>query len=222
MKKKFMAGLLAMVFVFSVFTLNGCNSNKIVIGSKDFNESIVLGEIFAQLIEVKTEIKVERKLNLGGTFVCFEAMQKGNIDLYPEYTGTGIASHLKMNVISDPDECYDVCKEEFNKQFDISWLKPFGFNNTYAIAVTSEVATTYNLTKCSDLSKIVDGKKVAEYLKFGAEHEFYGREDGFENFCKIYGLVFKGEPEKMMVALKYKAMGENKMDIMMHLQQMLK
>jgi len=210
MKKKLMAGLLVMVFVFSVFTFSGCgNENQIIIGTKDFNESIVLGEIFAQVIEAKTDISVKRKLNLGGTFICFEAIKKGDIDLYPEYTGTGITAHLKLPVISDTEEGYNVCKDEFDKQFNIAWLDPLGFNNTYAIAVTKEIAAEYNLSKCSDLKV----NNASQNISFGGEHEFFNRPgDGFDGFCDLYDVSFKGDTIKMNVALKYKAIGDNEMD----------
>lgn len=89
--------------------LTGCSSsNTVTVGSKDFSENIVLGEIFAQLIEAKTDLKVIRKLNMGGTFVNFEAIKNGQIDLYPEYTGTALTAQLKMDVITDADETYRI------------------------------------------------------------------------------------------------------------------
>jgi len=120
--------------------LTGCSSsNTVTVGSKGFSENIVLGEIFAQLIEAKTDLKVIRKLNMGGTFVNFEAIKNGQIDLYPEYTGTALTAQLKMDVITDADETYRIVSEEFDKQFNIKWLKPLGFNNTYTLAVTNEI-----------------------------------------------------------------------------------
>jgi osmoprotectant transport system substrate-binding protein len=149
----------------------GCSGKKTVaIGSKDFSENIVLGEIFAQLIEAETDIKVIRKLNMGGTFVCFEALKKGDIDIYPEYTGTGLTAQLKMNVITDSDEAYRVVAEEFDGQFDVKWLQPLGFNNTYTLAVTDEVYRRYGVETYSDLAEI------SENLVFGAEHEFFDRQ----------------------------------------------
>ncbi len=205
MRKK-MISLLSLLLVGGIL-LTGCSSSdKIVVGSKDFSENIVIGEMLAQLIETHTDLKVDRRLNMGGTFVCFEAVKKGEIDLYPEYTGTGLTAQLKMDVISDPDETYRIVKEEFDKQFDIKWLEPFGFNNTYAIAVTSELAGQYNLTNCSDLAPISD------QLVFGAEHEFFNRQDGYDGFIDLYGITFK-EVAKMNVSLKYQAIGDGKMEV---------
>lgn len=182
-------------------------SNTITVGSKDFGENIVLGEMLAQLVEHDTDLKVNRKLNMGGTFVCFEAMKSGQIDVYPEYTGTGLTAHLKMDVITDPDESYRVVSEEFAKQFNIVWLQPIGFNNTYTLAVTNDVYQKYGVKTYSDLAK------VSDQLVFGAEHEFFDREDGFDGLIKTYGLAFKGEPKKMNVSLKYQAIGNGDIDV---------
>ena len=204
-KNKIMLALL-MASLLAVFA--GCTAQKsVTIGSKDFGENIVLGEMFAQLIEAKTDIKVNRKLNMGGTFVNFEAIQKGDIDIYPEYTGTGLTAQLKIDVISDPDEAYRVVSEEFQKQFKITWLKPFGFNNTYTLAVTDAVYRQYGVETYSDLAA------VAQNLVFGAEHEFFNRQDGFDGLVALYGMTFKGEPKKMNVSLKYQAIGNGDMDV---------
>lgn len=205
--KNFMGLAIALVFLLSI-ALTGCSGgDKIVIGSKDFSENILLGEIFSQLIEAKTDIKVERKLNLGGTFVCFEAIKNGDIDIYPEYTGTGLTAQLKMDVISDQDEAYRVVAEEFNKQFDIKWLSPLGFNNTYTLAVTDKVYQQYGVKTFSDLAKISNN------LVFGAEHEFFDRQDGYDGLVEKYSMKFKGEPKKMNVSLKYQAIGNGDMDV---------
>ncbi len=203
--KKIVLALMA-ASLLAVFA--GCTQQKsITVGSKDFGENIVLGEMFAQLIEAKTDIKVNRKLNMGGTFVNFEAIQKGDIDMYPEYTGTGLTAQLKMNVITNPDEAYQVVASEFQKQYKITWLKPFGFNNTYTLAVTDAVYQQYKVETYSDLAA------VAGNLVFGAEHEFFDRQDGFDGLVALYGMTFKGEPKKMNVSLKYQAIGNGDMDV---------
>ncbi len=208
MKHKRIIGLALTVVLLSSIILTGCSGGKkVVIGSKDFSENILLAEIFSQLVEAKTDIKVDRKLNLGGTFVCFEAIKKGDIDIYPEYTGTGLTAQLKIDVISDPDEAYKVVAEGFNKQFDIKWLSPLGFNNTYTLAVTDKVYKEYGVETFSDLAKI------SQNLIFGAEHEFFDRQDGYDGLVKKYSLKFKGEPKKMNVSLKYQAIGNGDMDV---------
>jgi osmoprotectant transport system substrate-binding protein len=188
--------------------LGGCSGkDSVTIGSKDFGENIVLGEMFAQLIEKHSDLSVDRKLNMGGTFICFEAIQKGDIDIYPEYTGTALTAQLKLDVISDPDEAYRVVAEEFDRQFGVKWLDPFGFNNTYTLAVTDAVYQQYGIETYSDLAEISEG------LVFGAEHEFFDRQDGFDGLVEVYNMTFKGEPKKMNVSLKYQAIGNGDMDV---------
>jgi len=206
-KKKFttIAALLLATFAL-VFT--GCAKNDtITIGSKDFGENIVIGEMLAQLVEAHTDLKVNRKLNLGGTFVNFNAIKNNQIDVYPEYTGTGLTAHLKMDVINDAEASYQIVKDEFAKQFDIAWLAPFGFNNTYTLAVTPEVYETYGVETYSDLIP------YAGELVFGAEHEFFDRQDGFDGLVDLYGLSFKGDPMKLNASLKYQAIGRGDMDV---------
>jgi len=150
---------------------------------------------------------VNRKLNLGGTFVNFNAIKNDQIDVYPEYTGTGLTAHLKMDVVNDPDESYRIVSEEFLKQWDIVWLEPFGLNNTYTLAVTPEVYETYGVETYSDLIP------YAPDLVFGAEHEFFDRQDGFDGLVDLYGFQFKGEPMKLNASLKYQAIGRGDMDV---------
>ena len=198
---------MALILALSV-AFTGCSSSDtITVGSKDFTENTVLGEIFAQLIEAKTNLKVNRKLNMGGTFVNFEAIKNGQIDIYPEYTGTALTAQLKMDVINDPDETYRIVSEEFDKQFNIKWMKPLGLNNTYTLAVTNEVYEQYGVETFSDLAAI------SENLIFGAEHEFFDRQDGFDGLVETYGIKFKGDPKKMNVSLKYQAIGNGEIDV---------
>ncbi len=197
-------------FAMTLGVLAGCGAepaNKIVIGSKNFTENMILGEIFTQVIQEKTDLKVVHKQNLGGTMVCFEAIKKGELDIYPEYTGTGLTAHLKRDAVNDADKVYAVVKEEFHKQFDIKWLEPLGFNNTYAVAVKEDFAKQNNLTKVSQLASL------SKDLIFGAEHEFFDRQDGYEGMVQAYGFKFKGEPSKMDVALKYQAIAEGKINV---------
>jgi len=197
----------ALLLVVSV-ALGGCGkSDKIVIGSKDFGENIVLGEMFAQLIEANTDLKVDRRLNMGGTFVCFEAIKKGEIDIYAEYTGTALTTQLDMDVVSDPEEAYRIVSEEFSSQFGVKWLEPLGLNNTYALGVTKEVYEEYGVETYSDLAK------VSENLRFGSDHEFFDRQDGYDGLVEEYGFNFKGDPKKMDISLKYQAIGDGDIDV---------
>lgn len=205
---KSMTILLVVMALALSFTLTGCwGGDAITIGSKDFSENITLGEMFAQLIEAHTDLKVNRKLNMGGTFVCFEAIKNGDIDIYPEYTGTGLTAQLKMDVISDPDEAYQVVAAEFDRRFGVKWLEPLGLNNTYTLAVTDAVYRKYGIETYSDLVK------VSKNLVFGAEHEFFDRQDGYDGLVAAYGFTFKGEPKKMNASLKYQAIGNGDIDV---------
>ncbi len=109
------------------------DAGSITVGGKPFTEQEILGEIMAALIESKTELAVVRKLNLGGTMICFQALRAGDLDLYAEYTGTGLVNILDREVIADPQQSFRAVREAFDERFDLVWLAPFGFNNTYAL-----------------------------------------------------------------------------------------
>lgn len=132
------------------------SAGTVVIGGKNFTEQEILGEIMAILIEIRTDLAVERKFNLGGTMICFNALKSGDLDLYAEYTGTGLVSILDRPVIADPDETFRVVKNAFRKEFDLVWLKPFGFNNTYTLTMRKAHAEQLGIDSISDL---------AEYLR---------------------------------------------------------
>jgi len=187
-------------------TASSGRDGTLTIGSKNFTENIIMAEIMAQTVEANTSLKVERKLNLGGTLICWEGLKKGELDMYPDYTGTGLMAILKKEVITDPDEVYNIVQQEYNKQFKIKWLKPVGFNNTYATAVTKEFAKKHALNTTSDL------KAHAGDLVFCAEQEFFNRNDGFQGFCQAYGLKFK-DTKAMDIGLKYKAVADGKVDV---------
>ena len=200
---------LAMILVLLVSACGSSPSSTakpIVIGSKPFTEGVVLSELAAQLIEGNTQLKVERKFNLGGTIVAFNALKNGDLDLYPEYTGTGLMAILKQPAVSDADKAYGIVQKEFNNQFKIKWLKPLGFNNTYAMAVPEELASQNNLKSTSDLAKIVDK------LIFGAEQDFFGRADGYDGFTQAYGFKFKNV-KQMEIGLKYKAIANKEVNV---------
>lgn len=206
MKKK-LSIVVCLLLVVGLFVgCSGSGNKTVVIGSKDFTENIILGEMIAQMLEANTDLKVERKLNMGGTFVNFEALKKGDIDMYADYTGTGLTAQLKMDVMNDADKVYDIVQKEFNEQFKLKWLKPLGFNNTYAVAVKEDFANKNNINKVSELAPF------APELIFGGEHEFFNRQDGYEGMIEVYGLKFK-DVAKMQVALKYQAVGQDKMDV---------
>ena len=126
----------------------------ITIGGKDFTEQLILGEIMARIIEHDTDLRVERKLYLGGTMICFNALRAGDLDMYAEYTGTGLVNILDEPAISDPDKTFSVVKQQFSEQLDIQWLEPFGFNNTYTITMRRKQAESLKIMKISDLNQV--------------------------------------------------------------------
>lgn len=204
-KRKLIAACLAAVLTLPVLT--GCSGGeKIVVGSKDFTENQILAEMMAQLIEKKNNLPVERKINMGGTLVCFEAIQKGQIDLYPEYTGTSLMEELKLPLDSDSERVYQTVSEQFKSKYHIKWLKPFGFNNTYALAVPAETAQKNNLETISDFIPF------SKNATFGAEQEFFNRADGYDGMTKAYGLSFKNVV-KMGISLKYQAVRQGKINV---------
>lgn len=210
MKMKF-GKYLAMILVVGLIVgmVAGCggdSAQKVTVGSKNFTENIVLGEIMAQLIEAKTDIEVDRKLNLGGTLVAWEALKKGDLDLYADYTGTGLMAILQKEVMYDPDEVYNLVQKEYNELYQIKWLETFGLNNTYTTAVPREMAEEYNLVKTSDL------QPYAKDLTFCAEQEFFNRDDGYDGYVKTYGLEYK-DTKAIETNLKYQAVGEKKVDV---------
>jgi osmoprotectant transport system permease protein len=180
---------------------------QITIGAKEFTEQIILGEILAQLLEAKTDVSVIRKFGLGGTMVCFNALKNGEIDLYPEYTGTGLTAILNRDVVTDPDQVYQIVSEEFEKEFELLWFRPFGFNNTYALAMRNEHAEEHGLRKISDLS----GRELE--LIPGFTQEFLERPDGFPGLAKHYNLRFTAAPRGMDPGLMYIAVKEGDVDI---------
>lgn len=158
---------------------------SISIGSKDYTEQSIIASMVAELIEAKTDIEVKRNLDLGGTQICFTALNSGDIDMYIEYSGTAYGDTLKYPPISDMNQVYETVKKDFKDQFDIEVLNQMGFNNTYALAVTQETAEKYNLKTISDLAK------VGSQLTAGTSLEFLNRGDGLPGIEKIYGFKFK-------------------------------
>ena len=181
--------------------------DRIVIGSKNFEESRLLAEMFAQLLEARTDLQVERRLGLAGTQVCFEALRNGAIDIYPEYTGTGLVTLLGETASGGVAQTLDRVRAEFLRRWDLWWLAPLGFENSWEIAVPKELAARERLRTISDLARI------SSRLRGGFGHEFVGREDGLPGLEKVYGLRFSSV-EHLQQALQYQAAGARRIDAM--------
>jgi len=186
----------------------GCaGRDRVVIGAKNFTESDLLAEIMAQQVERRTGLTVERRLHLGGTFVCHAAIVAGDIGMYPEYTGTAYAAVLKHPPITDPDSVYRATQAEYRARFGLVWGRPLGFNNTFAILVRHADADRYGLHSIADLAKL------AGRWRAGFGFEFIERADGFQGMARAYGLVFATPPTALDLGLTYRALADGKVDV---------
>ena len=199
-----MVGLLVLLCSVS---LPAWASDTIVVGSKNFMESRLLAEMFAQLIEARTELTVKRRLGLAGTQVCFEALKTGGIDLYPEYTGTGLVTILGEPPMNEPTAVLNRVRAQFLEKWNIWWIAPLGFDNSYALALRRDRAQALGLRTISDLSRI------APTLKAGFGYEFIKRPDGLPGLQQTYGLQFK-EVVGMQQTLKYQATANGDVDLL--------
>jgi len=211
--KKILVILSAVIAVVLMTSCGGAGKDSgdtVVVGSKNFTEQIIVANMISDMIEAHTDIKVERKLNLGGTNVCFEGIKRGGanngIDIYVEYTGTALMSILNMETITDSDEVYETVKREFKDRWNLVWLRPLGFNNTYTLAVKKELADRYNLSTFSDLAKISD------QLILGASMEFLERQDGYPGLQKVYNFRFK-DTKSMDIGIRYTAIDNNEVQV---------
>ena len=180
--------------------------NVITIGSKNFTEQVILAELIAQHVEKQTNLRVARRLNLGGTFICDRALRAGQIDAYVEYTGTAFTAILKQSPISDPEKVYKRVKDEYAR-LGIEWMQPLGFNNTFAIIIRREDARRFGVKTLTE---------VAAYTKqwvAGFGYEFIEREDGFRGLSEKYQLEFAKPPHVMELGLIYRALSEKKVDL---------
>jgi osmoprotectant transport system substrate-binding protein len=179
---------------------------RIVVASKNFTEQVLLGEILAQHVERRLGVKVERKLNLGGTMLAHEALVKGDIDLYPEYTGTALTAVLKQPPVGDRAAALGRVRETYRQQWNLEWLEPLGFNNTFAMMVRGDAARAANLTTLS-------GAAAKQAWRIGVGYEFQQRPDGLPGLITTYGLRIDGQPVTMDLGLLYAALDARKVDL---------
>src|SRR5262249_43667854 len=178
----------------------------IVVGSKNFSEQVLLGEILAQQIERRVGIKVDRKLNLGGTLLAQEALIKGSIDLYPEYTGTALTTILKQPPSADSAAVMATVRAAYEKQWSLRWLDSLGFNNTFAMMIRGEEARQAKLETLSDAA----GRQA---WRMGVGYEFQKRPDGLQGLLSTYGLRTEGRVVTMDLGLLYAALKTRKVDM---------
>ncbi|NJM18355.1 MAG: ABC transporter substrate-binding protein [Richelia sp. SL_2_1] len=191
-----------------------CNTNSIssgggdiIVASKNFTEQDILGELLAQQIEATTQLKVDRRPQLGGSFICHKAIVAGEIDAYIEYTGTALTAILEQKVISDSTKVYNLVKQAYDKQFNLEVTKPLGFENTFAMIIRGEDAKKYNIKTLSEAAKYTPSWRA------GFGYEFGEREDGFPGLSKAYNLKFGESPKIMDLGLIYRALTQKLVDM---------
>jgi len=201
---------LIVLILIAVVILPGCGghgANTIVIGGKKFSEQSILGEMYAALIEKNTHLRVERRFWLGGTQVVHQAILRGDIDMYPEYTGTAYEVILKQHSLKDPRKVYDAVKGAYAKNYHLQWLDPIGFNNTYALTKRQDKA------KRTDIKTISDLAKRSGNLSAGFDPEFLERPDGWPGLAKTYNIKFASNPRQLDPGIVYRAVANGDVDI---------
>jgi glycine betaine/choline ABC-type transport system substrate-binding protein len=178
----------------------------IVVGSKNFTESFILGELIAQQIEQHTRLKVERRFYLAGTYICQQAILSGRIDIYPEYTGTALTAVLKQKASSDRNEVYQQVKLEYETRFGLTLGVPFGFNDTFAMEIRGEDARRLNVKTLSQAAA------YAPQWHAGFGYEFMERPDGYRGLAETYGLHFAEQPRIMDLGLLARALKDHQID----------
>jgi len=195
----------------TALSLAGCSRPaRVVVGSKNFTEQVVLGEIVAQQIERNLHVPVERKLDLGGTLLAHQALVQGDIDLYPEYTGTALTAVLKLpppqQGAGDAAAVFATVSAAYLRQWRLVWLRPLGFNNTFAMIVRGETARAEHLATLSEAAR-------AHPWRMGAGYEFRQRPDGLDGLLRTYHLRTEGDPVSMDLGLLYAALGSRRVDL---------
>ncbi len=189
--------------------LAGCGARRdtIVVGSKNFTEQAILGELLAQHIEARTGLKVERRFYLSGTYICQQALLAGRIDTYVEYTGTALTAILKQSPEGDPRAVFERVRREYVSRFGLVVMEPLGFNNTFAIVIRGEDARRLGIHTISEAAR------DTPQWRPGFGYEFMERPDGYAGLVRTYGLVFGAPPRIMDLGLLYRALLDKQVDL---------
>src|SRR5437667_2979343 len=196
--------LAAAALVAGVLAASVTSAQVVRVGSKNFTEQFVLGEIYAQALEA-AGIKTEKKLNLGGTLIAHKALEEKQIDLYPEYTGTMLLAVLKLESMTDAKRVYDRVREEYAKK-GLAVMNQANVNNTYVLVMKPETAARLKLETLSDLAK------VSKELVLGAGPEFRDRKDGLPGLKATYGIEFR-QDQQMAIGLRYAALKNDQIQV---------
>lgn len=180
--------------------------HRIVVGSKNFTESFILGELIAQQIEAHTNLKVERRFYLAGTYICQQEILAGRIDIYPEYTGTALTVILKQPVGRDKTEVYQRVKHEYENRFRLTLGPTFGFDDTFAMEIRGEDARRLNIHTLSEAAAFTPRWRA------GFGYEFMERPDGYRGLVATYGLHFAEQPRIMDLGLLTRALKDHQID----------
>lgn len=181
--------------------------DRIVVGSKNFTESFILGELIAQQIEAHTNLKVERRFYLAGTYICQQAILAGRIDVYPEYTGTALTAILKQRASGTKEDVYQQVKSEYERRFGLTLGPALGFNDTFAMEIRGEDARRLNIRTLSQATAF------APQWRAGFGYEFMERPDGYRGLAATYGLHFAESPRIMDLGLLARALKDHQIDL---------
>lgn len=188
--------------------LSGCaRPRALVVGSKNFTEQEILGEIAAQQLERRLGARVTRKLDIGGTLLAHEALLTGEIDLYPEYTGTALTAVLKLPAVTDPKAAFETVAREYRSRWNLVWLPPLGFDDTFAMVIRGADA------RASGIATLSQAARRKEGWKLGVGYEFLQRPDGLSGLQKTYALPLEGAPKTMDLGLLYAALEGGQVDL---------
>lgn len=202
-RTKILCGLSALLF------LAGCGGGPrpVVVGSKNFTEQVILGEITAQLLEHRLHQSVRRRLDLGGTLLAQEALTSGQIDVYPEYTGTALTNVLKQPALADAARTLAIVQSEYARRFQLRWLNPLGFNDSFAMVIRGADARSHMLRTITDAARCC-------MWRLGVGYEFLGRPDGLQSLTTAYAaLRMEGSPRSMDLGLLYRALQDKQVDL---------
>jgi len=205
MKLKLLLSLVA-AFPLTLLSCAPSHSQRIVVGSKNFTESFILGELIAQQIENQTNVKVERRFYLAGTYICQQAILAGRIDIYPEYTGTALTAILKQQASRNRKEVYDQVKKEYEQRFQLTLGPSFGFNDTFAMDIRGEDARRLKIKTLSQAAAFTPQWRA------GFGDEFMERPDGYRGLVAAYGLHFAEPPRIMDLGLLARALKDHQID----------
>jgi len=210
MKLKSSTMELAAVAWAAALLLAGCappRSDHPVIGAKNFTEQVVLGELLAQEIEAKSNLKVERRFYLAGSYICQQALVSGRIDAYVEYTGTALTAVLKQPVDRDPSRVLETVRQLYASRYNVVAAQPLGFENTFAMVIRGEDARALHLSALSQAAQFTP------QWRLGVGYEFEQRPDGLAGLSAAYGLKFAAAPRTMDLGLLYRALNAHQVDM---------